>query len=187
MALRVMEGKRRAHVSDVSAPDMTAILSLTTILGQVESVFYLLFLFFFTFGKPQTDPFLHGSVTWHHSIEEWTTGSLSKMAQAKRSFFSNPDQQLSEVLQRYTCPEWQDDGATKESIENLVAKAYAVAWRWLPEDYEDTLVPSGASAKDMIKCLEAWLKGTYFLLALLASHFVDFRHLKQPNLRGVLD
>jgi hypothetical protein len=185
MALQVMDGEQREHASDVSVPDMTAIFSLTTILGQVESVFYLLFLFFFTFGKPQTDPFLHGNLTWHHSIEEWTTGSLSKMARAKTSFFSKPRLQMQLVLQRYTCPEWQDDGATKESIIRLVLQAYAVAWEWTGK--RAVMIPSGASAKDMIKCLEAWLKGTYFLLALLASHFVDFRHLKQPNLRGVLD
>jgi hypothetical protein len=186
MALHVMEGEQRDHASDVSVPDMTAIFSLTTILGQVESVFYLLFLFFFTFGKPQTDPFLHGNLTWHHSIEEWTTGSLLDMAYGKRIFFSNPRRQMHRVLQLHTCPEWQDDGATKESIARLVVEAYTVAWEWT-KNKRAVMIPSGAPAKDMIECLEAWLKGTYFLLALLASHFVDFRHLKQPNLRGVLD
>ncbi|KAJ7933855.1 hypothetical protein B0H13DRAFT_684467 [Mycena leptocephala] len=138
MALQVMDGEQREHASDV------------------ESVFYLLFLFFFTFGKPQTDPFLHGNLTWHHSIEEWTTGSLSKMARAKTSFFSKPRLQMQRVLQRYTCPEWQDDGATKESINRLVLQAYRVAWEWTGK--RAVMIPSGASAKDMIKCLEAWLK-----------------------------
>ncbi|KAJ7642752.1 hypothetical protein DFH06DRAFT_1477470 [Mycena polygramma] len=146
MALDVMNGHPREHVSDV------------------ESVFYLLFLFFFTFGEagtdpfldPQTDPFLNKN-RLHPSIKRRTTGSLVDMSEAKLGFFMYPRAVLSEVVRKHTRPEWQEEGRTKAYIEDLITSAYAVVWE-LVEKKPHVYILGNATAQDLIKCLEAWLE-----------------------------
>ncbi|KAJ6515057.1 hypothetical protein C8R47DRAFT_501064 [Mycena vitilis] len=143
MALDVMKGFQRMHASD-----------------QIESVFYIIFLFFFTFGKPGMDPFLNKSLRWHHKLEGWTTGSLASMCQAKYDFFAYPNLAMLDLLQERTCPEWQEEpGKTKESIGRLICSVYAVLWQVIPtrERFGQYAVVS-AKAEDLIKCLEAWLE-----------------------------
>ncbi|KAJ6515051.1 hypothetical protein C8R47DRAFT_500781 [Mycena vitilis] len=115
MALDVMNGLPREHVSDV------------------ESVFYLIFLFFVTFGKPGTDPFLNKTRSLHHSIVRWTTGSLADMHAVKSLFFGIPRAVFSEVVRKHTHPEWQEQGSTKSSIEDLITSTYAVVWQPVPQ------------------------------------------------------
>ncbi|KAJ7654452.1 hypothetical protein DFH06DRAFT_1202469 [Mycena polygramma] len=157
MALHVIKGFPIKHTSDV------------------ESVFYLIFLFFFTFGKPHTDPFLNKRRRWHHAIEEWTTGSLATMCKAKSDFFAYPNLALLEVVQKHTCPEWQEEpGKTKESIIRLIGSAYTVVWQLIPtRDRSAQYTVVSAKAEDLIKCLEVWLEGMQFLRLFFRSRFVD--------------
>ncbi|KAJ7654463.1 hypothetical protein DFH06DRAFT_1329738 [Mycena polygramma] len=131
--------------------------------SDVESVFYL-FLCFFTFGEagtnpflePQTDPFLNKS-RLHPSIKRWTTGSLADMSEAKLGFFMYPRAMFSEVVRKHTRPEWQEEGRTKASIEELITSAYAVVWEPVKKK-PHVYVVGNATAQDLIKCLEAWLE-----------------------------
>ncbi|KAJ6485100.1 hypothetical protein C8R47DRAFT_1130791 [Mycena vitilis] len=163
MSLDVMRGLPRKHVSDV------------------ESVFYLIFLFFVTFGKPGTDPFLNKTRSWHHSIVEWTTGSLRDMLVHKADFFQYPKAAFSEVVRKHTHPEWQEQGSTKSSIQDLITSAYAVVWQPVPQK-PSTYINIGATAQELIKCLEAWLEGMHFISSFLLQSFVDSHNSNSPPL-----
>ncbi|KAJ7505389.1 hypothetical protein B0H11DRAFT_1904738 [Mycena galericulata] len=126
---------------------------------DVESVFYVLYLFFFTFNGPNTEDGIPRGNPWPDEVREWTNGtSLPAMGRSKFGYFCN-SRIVRWNLRDSTQPYWRDPSSNKvhDAVYQLVDGAYTLMWT------VDPTFSSPAFAKRtpeiFIQYLETWLTG----------------------------